>query len=84
MQRLPDMDQRDLENDIPYEEDRFFQCACGDLNCKGDGNNPANFNINGAWYAEECPMGRQLDRIAEGRNVASRYDVNRDDTFNRR
>ena len=66
------------------DDARFFQCACGDPNCQGDGENPANFNINGAWYAEECPMGRQLDQIAEGLNRAARADEDRDDVFDRR
>lgn len=71
-------------DESPIDDERFFQCACGDPNCKGDGENPANFNINGSWYAEECPMGRQLDQIAEGLQRASRQDEDRDDVFSRR
>jgi hypothetical protein len=82
--RLPDMDQRDRDHDIEPDDERFFQCSCGDVNCKGDGTNTANFNINGSWYAEECPMGRQLDQIAAGLNGAARADEDRDDVFTRR
>lgn len=52
------------DSDVDYI---LFACACGSETCVGDGNDPENIRINGAWYASHCEMGKQRQKIAEGK-----------------
>lgn len=73
------------DHSIPEDESRF-PCACGDPHCFGDGDDPQTIRIGRAFYASDCPMAQRLNLIADGRELASRADVARDDdqTFIRR
>ncbi len=39
------------------EDEIWFPCACGDSECIGNGNDPKNINVQGTWYAADCPIG---------------------------
>ena len=71
--------------DVDPRDDHRFPCACGDKQCWGFNDDPFNLRVGGAWYAADCENAKRLDAIADGRELASRADVARDDeAFNRR
>ncbi len=66
-------------DESPIEDETSFPCACGDDTCLGDNTNPHDLRIGSSWYAADCPMGNQLEKVIDGRMRQLTADERRDD-----
>ena len=60
----------DIENS--EEDETLFACACGDPECIGHNDDPANINLCGVWYAADCVMAKDHPLVVEGREQEQR------------
>jgi hypothetical protein len=57
MNRLPDMDQRDLDGDIePDDSEHLSPCACMDPACVLDDRDPDNIRLGRDWFTYRCAL----------------------------
>ncbi len=77
MNRLPDMDQRDLDHDIAPVDETAFPCACGDEKCIGHDDDKGNIKIGNAWYASDCVMANHHPEVVRERELDAIYEESR-------
>lgn len=82
MNRLPDIDQRDLAGDMEPEDEHRYPCACGNSACIADDRDEGNYKIRGEWYASECETAKFHPDVV-GAVLAELHQDELNDDFNR-
>lgn len=49
------------------EDETRFPCACGDADCVGRTDDPANIRIGSAWYSADCAMANHHPLVVAAR-----------------
>lgn len=55
------------EHDESPEDEDTFACACGDEDCRGHNDDPANIRIGSAWYSADCVMANGHPEVVRSR-----------------